>query len=132
MGDVITFKHTGDFSATFKFFNKIINKNYRNILEEYGRKGVEVLSESTPKDTGLTSESWTYEIIETKSGFTISWLNTNVVSNSRGYSYNLVVLIENGHATRSGSWVEGRPFVKKAMNPILDKMTDGLVEELNN
>lgn len=132
MGDVITFKHKGDFSATFKFFNKIINKNYRNILEEYGRKGVEALSESTPKDTGLTSESWTYEIIETKSGFTISWLNTNVVSNSRGYSYNLVVLIENGHATRSGSWVEGRPFVKKAMNPILDKMTDDLVEELNN
>lgn len=131
--DVITFKHTGDFSATLRFFNKLINKDYRNILDTYGRKGVQVLSEETPRDTGTTAESWTYQIVENKDkSFTISWINTNRVSNSRGYSYNMVVLLENGHATRSGNWVEGRPFVKKTINPILDKLTDELMEALNN
>ena len=133
MGDIIKFEHRGDFSATLRFFNKLMNKDYRNILDEYGRKGVQALSEATPKDTGLTSEYWTYEIVEKKNKrFVISWLNTNNVANKRGYEYNLVVLIEHGHATRSGTWVEGNPFVKKTMDPILDKLTESLVEELNN
>ena len=133
MGNIIKFKHRGDFSATLKFFNKLTNKDYRNILDEYGRKGVQALSEATPRNTGLTSESWTYEIVEKKkNNFVISWLNTNNVANERGYEFNLVVLIEHGHATRSGTWVEGRPFVEQTMKPILDKLTESLVEELNN
>lgn len=133
MGDSIVFKHTGDFSATLKFFNKLANKDYRNILDIYGRKGVQALSEATPKDSGLTSESWTYEIVEKKNkSFVISWMNTNNVANKRGYEYNLVVLIEYGHATKSGSWVDANPFVEKTMSPILDKLTEALVEELNN
>lgn len=130
MGNFITFEHRGSFSATLKFFNKLLKKNYRNILDEYGRKGVAALSEATPRDTGLTAESWTYEIIENKDNLTISWLNTNEVSNKRGYSYNLIILLEYGHATRSGTWVEGNPFVKKTMSPILDKLTKSLLDDL--
>lgn len=132
MADGIKFKHTGKFSATLKFFNKLLNKDYRNIINSYGMRGVKALSDATPKDTGLTADSWTYELVENKDGtFTISWINTNKVSNNRGYEYNLVVLIENGHATRSGGWVEGRPFTKKVMKPIMDELTRALVDELN-
>lgn len=131
MGDRITFKHKGDFSKTLRFFNKIINKDYRNIMDKYGKQGVEALAEATPKDSGLTAESWTYEIIENRNGtFTISWYNTNNVSNSRGYSFNVAILIEYGHATKNGTWVDARPFVKKTMDPILDKLVAELTEEL--
>lgn len=131
MGNTIIFKHKGDFSTTLKFFNKLVNKDYRNILDKYGRKGVEALAEATPRDSGLTAESWTYEIIENRNKtFTISWYNTNNATNSRGYSFNIAVLIEYGHATKTGTWVEARPFISKTMDPILDKLVDELTEEL--
>lgn len=131
MGGFITFKHTGNFSKTLSFFNKIINKDYRNILDKYGKKGVDALAEATPRDSGITAESWTYEIIENRNGtFTISWFNTNNVENSRGYSFNIAVLIEYGHATKDGTWVSARPFVQRAMDPVLDKLVEELTEEL--
>lgn len=130
---VIVFEHDGDFSKTRKFFNILLNKNYRNVAEKYGKLGVTALSNATPVDTGLTALSWTYNITERSDGsFTISWYNTNEVGNSRGYFYNLIVLLEYGHATRSGTWVSGKHFVNDAMKKVLNDLEEALIEELRN
>lgn len=114
---LITFKNKGDFSKTFKFFNKLLKRDYLNILDKYGKEGVERLREYTPKDTGLTSESWHYEISHNKDSTTISWLNSNV----NNY-VNIAIILQYGHATRNGGWVEGVDYINPALRPIFDKM----------
>lgn len=132
MGSIITYTHSGEFSKTKRFLNDILNKDYRNILDDYGRKGVQALADATPEDTGITANSWNYNITEMSDGsFTISWFNEVEVANARGYSFNLAVLLEYGHATRSGTWVSGRHFVSDAMNPVLDQLEAALMKEFS-
>ena len=116
---LITFEKKGDFSKTFKFFNKLLRRDYLNILDKYGKEGVERLREYTPKDTGLTSESWYYEISHNKDSTTISWLNSNV----NNY-VNIAIILQYGHATRNGGWVEGVDYINPALKPIFDKMAN--------
>lgn len=116
---LITFEKKGDFSKTFKFFNKLLKRDYLNILDKYGKEGVERLREYTPKDTGLTSESWYYEISHNKDSTTISWLNSNI----NNY-VNIAIILQYGHATRNGGWVEGVDYINPALKPIFDKMAN--------
>lgn len=120
----VTFKQTGSFSNTIKFMNRVLKRDYLNILNTYGQKGVSALAAATPKDTGLTSESWTYEIKSDKTSTTISWYNTNEVTNKTGYNFNIVILLQYGHATRNGGWVEGFDFINPAMKPIFDELAE--------
>lgn len=120
----ITFKQTGNFSKTTKFMNSLLKRDYLNILDEFGKKGVEALKHATPKDTGLTSNSWEYEIVSDKNTTTISWYNTNECSNSRDYNFNIVILLVYGHATKNGGWVEGYDFVNPAMKPVFDELAE--------
>lgn len=118
----VTFKQTGSFSNTIKFMNRVLKRDYLNILDTYGQKGVSALAAATPKDTGLTSESWQYKIESDKTSTTISWYNTNEVTNKTGYNFNVVILLQYGHATRNGGWVEGFDFINPAMKPIFDEL----------
>lgn len=120
----VTFKQTGSFSNTIKFMNRVLKRDYLNILNTYGQKGVSALAAATPKDTGLTSESWTYDIVSNKTSTTISWYNTNEVTNKTGYNFNIVILLQYGHATRNGGWVEGFDFINPAMKPIFDELAE--------
>lgn len=118
----IKFKHTGSFSKTLKFLNHARKRDYLNILDRYGQMGVEILSQHTPVDTGLTANSWTYEITSDKTTCKVSWYNTNNVINKTGYGFNVVMLLLYGHATRDGGWIEPNDFVTPAMKPLLDKL----------
>lgn len=124
---LIYFSHRGDFSKTFKFLNHILNKDYLNILEKYGRLGVERLEEYTPKNTGHTSESWNYEITHGKDRTSISWINTNVNNH-----VNIALILQYGHATRNGGWVEGIDYINPALKPIFDAMAKEAWEEIVN
>lgn len=124
---VIRFTQKGDFSTTIRYLTKVKNKNYRPILEKYGMEGVKALSMATPKDTGLTADSWRYEIETSPNGISIFWLNTHMVG-----GVPLVILLQYGHGTRSGSFVQGIDFINPAMRPIFDRIAENLVKEVSS
>lgn len=120
-----SFKHYGDFSKTLKFLNAITNKGYLNKLDTYGQMGVEALASATPKDTGLTAASWDY-VIESQNGRTsISWFNKNVVK-----GINIAIILDHGHGTGRGTYVQGRHYISPAIQPVFDKIADDVWKEV--
>lgn len=121
---MIKFRNKGDFSKTEKFFRDngsglFKNDRLRSGLEAVAQKGVEALREATPKATGKTSESWSYSIDMKKGSITISWSNSNVNNGA-----NIAMLIQYGHGTKQGRWIEGRDYINPALKPIFDKIAD--------
>ena len=123
----ISFSSKGDFSKTIKFLNKVKNVKINNILSKYGKIGVNALSQATPKDSGVTSRSWNYKIEVNNDNASIVWYNTNVVK-----GVNIAVILQYGHGTRNGGWVEGRDYINPAMKPIFDKIADQVWKEVTN
>lgn len=123
----ISFSSKGDFSKTIKFLNKVKNVKINNILSKYGEIGVNALSQATPKDSGVTSRSWNYKIEVNNDNASIVWYNTNVVK-----GVNIAVILQYGHGTRNGGWVEGRDYINPAMKPIFDKIADQVWKEVTN
>lgn len=124
---MISFNQKGDFSKVLKYLNGLKARKYRDIIEKYAKEGVDALRLNTPKDTGITADSWDYKIVTTKKGFSINWTNSNVVGNVP-----LVILLQYGHATRSGSFVEGEDFINPTMRPIFDRIVDSLWKEVES
>lgn len=116
---MVKFKHRGSFNNIEKFLNKMTDRNYLNVLSSYGDAGVKALSAATPVDSGLTAQSWTYEIERTKEKTTISWLNTNVNDNVV-----IAVILQYGHGTGTGGYVQGRDYINPAMRPVFDKIAE--------
>lgn len=123
----ISFTSKGDFSKTIKFLNKVKNVKINDILSKYGQIGVNALSQATPKDSGVTSRSWNYKIEVNNDNASIVWYNTNVVK-----GVNIAVILQYGHGTRNGGWVEGRDYINPAMKPIFDKIADQVWKEVIN
>lgn len=124
---VITVTHKGNYDKTTRFLNGLRQKRYINILNEYGKRGVEALSAATPVDTGVTAGSWSYDVHSTPTGYEISWSNS---SQNKGIS--IVILNQYGHATRNGGWVKGVDFINPAIQPIFEKMADEIWREVND
>lgn len=115
----------GDFRKTEKFLKKSFGRNYESILKKYGEKGVNYLSSATPMDSGETAASWYYEIIQNDSYMSIVWKNRNVVK-----GVNIAVIIQYGHATRNGGFVEGIDYINPALRPIFDELADACWKEV--
>lgn len=119
MKNLITVSHKGDFSKTTEFLSRLVGGKYlREVLSKYGERGVEALSGATPKDTGLTASSWSYRIVESGDSVSIEWLNSNFGDNWAP----IAIMLQYGHATGTGGWVEGRDYINPAMRPIFDEM----------
>ena len=97
-----------------------------DILPKYAQQGVDALSDATPKDTGLTAASWSYEIIQNADSISIFFNNSNVVD---GY-YNVAILLQFGHGTRNGGYVAGRDYINPAILPVLEKIAKNAWEEV--
>ena len=111
---------------TSKWINNVKAKDYTSILNKYGRKGVQLLSAATPKDTGKTSESWSYEIQKDKNNtYKLLFSNSNVKD---GWA-NVAILLQYGHSSRNGTWVEGRDYINPALTPLFDSLTEELSKE---
>lgn len=119
-------KESGSFKNTFKFLKDLRERHWLKQLDRFGRLGVKALAEATPKDTGKTAESWQYEVITYEDNVTLRWYNTNVVD---GW-FNVAVMLQYGHGTRNGGWVEGRDYINPAIQPIIDKAVKGIWEEV--
>lgn len=122
---MISFRIKGDFNKTNKFFNDSrtkLPKSIRLIFDKYGQQGVEALQNYTPKDSGKTAYSWSYEL----HNWGISWNNSNLVSNGTP----LAILIQYGHGTRGGAYVQGVDYINPAIKPIFDKISDDIWKEV--
>ena len=117
MGHVIQVTHHGDLSRTEKWLTKLRSKNYLKLLQLYGEKGVRALQEATPKKTGSTAAGWYYEIAETKSGITVQWKNSYAP-----YGVCVAILIQYGHATGNGGYVQGTDYINPALKPVFDAL----------
>lgn len=115
---IIKVTKKGNFNKTRNIIKNIQNKKYMDILERIGRLGVDALSRATPVDTGKTSDSWGYSIERGKDSVSVVWTNSNIVN---GWA-NVAVLIQYGHATRNGGYVQGRDYINPAMRPLFDQL----------
>jgi hypothetical protein len=124
---MITFTHKGNFSNTERFLKKSQRMQVREILNRYGRQGVDALSMATPIDTGLTSNSWKYEVIITNRGYSIRWLNTNIIN-----GVPIAIILQYGHGTKNGGYVQGVDYINPALKPIFASISDSLWKEVTN
>lgn len=125
MSDVIKVKQRGKFKKTDIFFDGLLTTAQFKRIEEYAKMGIQALQEATPKDTGLTSQSWYYEIKRTERGLTIEWLNSNV---NKGY--NVALLIQYGHGTRDGSYIAGIDYINPALRPVFEAIGNDVWKEV--
>lgn len=118
-------ENSGSFKRTIKFLKKLENGDFYKILDRYGKKGVEALIDYTPVDSGLTADSWYYEVDIEPDSASITWCNRHVIDGA-----NVVLLLEYGHGTRFGGYVEGIDFVDPALQPIMDQITKDIWREV--
>lgn len=116
---MIKISSKGDFSKTFKFLNKMSKWDPSKILDKYAKMGVDALAAATPVDSGETANSWSYEIKTTKQGATIYWTNHNT---NKGV--NIAVILQYGHGTGTGGYVNGIDYINPSLKPIFDKIAN--------
>ena len=117
----------GDFNNTFRFLNKMSKFRINKILDKYGQMGVEALRSATPIDSGKTAESWGYEISVGKEGATIHWTNT-----SQNKGVYIAVILQYGHGTGTGGYVQGIDYINPAIRPVFDKIAEEAWMEVVN
>lgn len=122
---MITFEHKGDFSKLTKFLEKNKHIFKYSPLDKYGRMGCQALSSVTPIDEGDTAASWYYEIESTATSTEITFLNSHV---NKGVP--IAIILQYGHGTRNGGWVEGRDYINPAIQPVFDEIVSKMWEEV--
>jgi len=122
---MIRINHKGDFKNTERFFKKVTNLSIGSILNRYGSIGVNALAAATPVDSGLTANSWDFNVEVGKTRSKITWINKNNQNGS-----NIAILLQYGHGTGTGGYVEGRDFINPAMRPIFDKLAEDVWKEV--
>lgn len=121
---MISFSHKGDFSKLTIYLKKLKNVRY-SVLARYAQKGVDALASATPVDTGLTASSWYYKIKDENNRIEISFCNSNIQN-----GVPIAIILQYGHGTRNGGWVEGLDYINPALRPIFDKITNEAWKEV--
>lgn len=124
---MITFRHKGDFSKLTKFLEKAKEAVRLGDLDKYGRQGVAALASATPVDSGLTANSWYYTINNSGGRAEIVFNNSNIQN-----GVPIAIILQYGHGTGTGGWVEGRDYINPAIQPIFDKITNDAWREVTN
>lgn len=122
---IITLTHHGNFKKTDMFFEKIKNLFKKGELDKYGELGVMYLEQYTPKDTGLTSQSWYYEIHHDDEGADIVWKNSNIQN-----GVEIAIILQYGHATGSGAWVKGVNYINPALRKVFKQLAEDAEKEV--
>lgn len=122
---MISFRQKGDFSKLTRYLVNTKEAVRKCDLDKFGREGVAALASATPVDSGLTAESWYYEIKHERGSSTITFKNSNIQNGVL-----IAILLQYGHATRNGGWVQGRDYINPAIQPIFDKIADSAWKEV--
>ena len=115
----VKFEVSGGFTQTERFLNRMKRREYLNVLDEFGRDGVQALRNATPVDSGATAEAWDYEIKRTRNYTEIVWTNSNIND-----GVPIAVILQYGHGTGTGGYVQGRDYINPAIRPIFDKIAE--------
>ena len=121
----ITVKHKGDFSKTTRYLEKVGRAARVADLDKYGSEGVTALASATPVDSGQTANAWYYEVTHAKGRATISFHNSNIQN-----GVPIAIILQYGHATRNGGWVQGREYINSAIQPIFDRIAKNAWREV--
>jgi hypothetical protein len=121
---MIQFKQKGDFSNLTSFLEKSKELIKIGDLDKYGREGVAALASATPTNTGLTASSWFYEIVNTKGSVSIVFKNSNIQN-----GVPIAIILQYGHGTKNGGWVQGQDYINPAIKPIFDRIADNAWRE---
>ena len=122
----ITITSRGEFGNVTRFLEKAKEKlHMKTVFDKYGEEGVKALSEATPVDSGETAAAWRYEISEDNGGMTISFHNDHV-----NKDVNIALILQYGHGTGTGGWVEGRDYINPVIQPLFDEMAERLWKEV--
>ena len=122
---MIRFIQKGDFKKLNNFLERIKDIANRSQLDKYGIQGVEALSNATPKKTGKTSESWYYKINRKNNSLSISFYNSNIND-----GVPIAIILQYGHGTKNGGWVQGRDYINPAIQPVFDKIAEDAWKEV--
>lgn len=123
---VISFRQKGDFKKFEKYLKDVREAaKVKNVLDKYGRAGVQALSSATPVETGLAASSWYYETQISNTSATITFLNSDVEN-----GFPVAIMLQYGHGTGTGGWVEGRDYINLAIQPIFDELADAAWKEV--
>lgn len=123
---MITVSVTGSFNKTNKYLDKLKNINSLPNFDKYGKMGVEALSLATPRRTGVTAASWSYKITQNKDSVVIEWRNSNTTDTG----IPIVVLLQYGHGTANGGYVQGIDFINPALKPVFEEILKDAWEEV--
>ena len=122
---MISFRQKGDFSKLTSFLEKAKESVKIGDLDKYGREGVAALSSATPIDSGKTANSWSYEITNKNGSVTISFNNSNIQN-----GVPIAIILQYGHGTKNGGWVQGRDYINPAIQPVFDEIVDKAWKEV--
>ena len=122
---MIRLKQKGDFSKVTGYLEKLKSYMKMSILDKYGREGVQALASATPVDSGKTASSWTYEATISGDSASLTFSNTNV---NKGVP--IAIVLQYGHGTRNGGYVQGRDYINPAIQPVFDKMAQEIWKEV--
>lgn len=120
-----SFESTGNFKNTEKFLQRMSRGDIFKSLERYGKAGVQALSAATPKESGVTATSWSFEVKRTLGSYSITWTNTNVNNGT-----NIAIILQYGHGTGTGGYVAGRDYINPAVRPVFDKIAADVWKEV--
>lgn len=124
---MITFESRGSFKKTESFLASLSKQSIPRTLEKYARQGVSALESSTPEESGLTATSWDYEITSSRGSYSIVWTNDNIVD-----GVPVAILLQYGHGTGTGGYVQGQDFINPAIKPIFDQIAQDVWKAVTN
>ena len=116
---MIEIRHKGDFAKLTRYLEKTKKTARISSLDKYGRAGVATLASATPVDTGLTANSWYYKIVRDSGSVSIVFCNSNIQN-----GVPIAIILQYGHGTNNGGWVQGRDYINPAIQPIFDQLTN--------
>lgn len=119
----VTFGHRGSFSNLERLLRGQFD--IRRAVEPYAQRGVQALAAATPKDSGLAADSWSYKIEVSNNRVTITWLNDDTED-----GFPVAIMLQYGHGTRTGGYVQGRDYINPAMKPIFDQISEAVRKEV--
>jgi hypothetical protein len=125
MPGIITFTEKGSFRNTEQYLARMSKLQLDTILNKYGSLGQNALSNATPTDTGLASQSWSYSVVSRPGYYSIRWHNSDIEN-----GFPVAVMIQYGHGTRGGGYVQGRDYINPAIRPLFDQIAEEAWKEV--
>jgi len=124
---MITFTQKGDFSKANNYFERLKEIIHVGVLDKYGQQGVDALASVTPRETGRTAASWRYEIERNNNGSSINFYNDNIQN-----GVPIAIILQYGHGTRNGGYVQGIDYINPAIRPIFEQISEESWKEVTS